>query len=166
MKTVCSFCNTLVRPGESHDAPVTHGVCKSCYARFVARYGIDVNKYVSLLDVPVLIVDDDVTVLDANTPARELAGKPGSRILGSRAGTVFECRYSHLPGGRGRSIHCSGCAIRISVRETRETGQPVVDRPAILNRQGKKQDEQIHLLISTLKEGNVICLSIRSPGAG
>jgi len=163
MKTVCSFCNTLVRPGESRDSPVTHGICKACYTRFTARYGIDISKYVSLLDVPVLIVDDDVTVLDANAPARELAKKPAGRILGSRAGTVFECRYSHLPGGCGRSIHCSGCAIRISVRETWETGQPVVDRPAILNRQSG-EDGRIHFLVSTRKEGSAVLLFIRSAG--
>nr|WP_320160854.1 hypothetical protein [uncultured Methanoregula sp.] len=166
MTTVCSFCNSMVRPGERTDSPVSHGVCKSCYARFVARYGIDLKKYISLLGVPVLIVDNDVTVLEANTSARELAAKPGGEILGKRAGTVYECKYSHLPGGCGRSIHCSGCAIRISVTETWTSGQPVTRRPAVLNHESNGDEKEIHFFVSTRKEGDAVLLAIEPPGDG
>jgi hypothetical protein len=166
MTTVCSFCNTTVRPGETRDAPVTHGICKTCYARFRSRHGIEINRYVALLDVPVLIVDNDVTVLDVNIPARQLAEKPESAILGSRAGTVYECRYSHLPGGCGRSVHCSGCAIRISVTETWETGRPVLRRPAVLRRGSAESGETIHFFVSTWKGENAVVLAIEPASAG
>ena len=158
MITVCAFCNTVIHPGTSPDDPVSHGVCRSCSDHFLATHGIDLSRYLQMLNAPVLLVGSNVDILAANSEALRLIGKPAEKIPGNLAGKVFECRYSRLPGGCGQTIHCSGCAIRRSVHETWETGRPVVRCPAILNRLESGRNEEIHFYVSTRKEGGIVLL--------
>ncbi|MGA8244295.1 MAG: hypothetical protein WB811_05170, partial [Methanoregula sp.] len=60
MRTICSFCNTTIRPGASPDEPASHGVCKSCYEQILTRYRLNIRKFLDMLDAPVLLVDNDV----------------------------------------------------------------------------------------------------------
>ena len=163
MKTICSFCNTVISPGTSPDDPVSHGVCKSCYNRILASHGFNIRKFLDLLDAPVFLVDADVNVLAANTLAIKTAKKPIVQINGNICGKVLECINANLAGGCGKTLFCPDCTIRNSVDETYATGQVVTRRPAVLNRRCGDNHETINFLVSTRKDGDVVLLRLE-PG--
>jgi hypothetical protein len=165
MKTVCSFCSCIISPGTSPGEPVSHGVCKSCYDMILARHGFNVRKFLDLLDTPVLLVDDDTRILEANSFALKIVNQPIEHIQGKLGGNILECINAFLPEGCGKTPFCSDCPIRISVNETYATGHAVTRRPAHLCRKIKDTKEHLHLLVSTRKAGNVVLLQLEPDGA-
>jgi hypothetical protein len=75
-------------------------------------------------------------------------------------GDVFECAYARLPGGCGRTAHCSGCTIRQTVMDTVRTGQGHLRAPAYLNRATPDGVQRIPLTISTERVGDFVLLRI------
>ena len=104
MKIVCSFCNTEIRPGTTPDAPVSHGVCTSCYDRILASRRFNIRKFLNMLDAPVFLVDDDVNILAANTLALTTVKKPVALVQGIICGKVLDCINAYLPPGCGKTI--------------------------------------------------------------
>jgi hypothetical protein len=160
MRTVCSFCGTVIRPGKSLLDPVNHGVCESCYTSILTRYRFNVQKFLNLLDAPVFLVDADVNILAANTLAVAAANKPVALVKGNLCGKVLECINALLPGGCGMTPFCPDCVIRMSVNETYASGKPVTCRPATLIRKIRDTEEKVHLLISTQKDGGIVLLRL------
>jgi len=158
MKTICSFCDTIIRPGTSPGDPVSHGVCKPCYDQILAKHGFNVRKFLDLLNAPVFLVDEDVNILAANTLAITTVKKPVAQVQGKIGGKVLECINAFLPEGCGKTPFCPDCPVRASVNETYATGQAVTRRPATLCRKAGNTDEKIRLFISTRKDGNVVLL--------
>ena len=115
MKKVCSFCDTVMDPGSSPDEPVSHGICKTCYDRMLRENGLNVMKFLNLMDVPVFLVDHDVNIIEANSRARAFVGKPDSQIRGIICGTVLDCINACMPEGCGKTPFCPDCNIRNSV---------------------------------------------------
>lgn len=160
MKTICSFCSTVVRPGTTPDDPVSHGVCPSCLARIRSHYGLDARKFLDLLDVPVFLVDRDVNILAANSLALTGLKKNIEMIQGKLCGTVLECINACLPEGCGKTPSCPDCTIRAAVNETWTTGQPVNWRPAVFRRRTNGTEETVSLRVSTQKDGNIVLLRL------
>jgi hypothetical protein len=161
--TICSFCDTILEPGKLPDEPVSHGICRPCYERFILQYGFNVRKFLNLLDAPVLLVDSDVRILEANTLAQGILQKPVARVRGELGGRVMECVNAFLDGGCGKTEFCPDCPIRASVNETYTSGRPVSRRPASLCRRVENGVEKMDLLVSTRREGNVVLLRIEPP---
>ncbi len=68
---------------------------------------------------PVMAVDEDVQILDANTAAFEMLGSDPGRFLSRRAGEVLQCIHSQeTPGGCGHGVACKDCVVRNSVGES------------------------------------------------
>jgi hypothetical protein len=67
-----------------------------------------------------------VRVISANRPALLALKKGHSDIEDRLGGEVIECEHSHLPGGCGKTVHCTGCQIRGSVNQTLATGEPLL----------------------------------------
>ena len=160
MRTVCSFCETIISPGTSPDEPVSHGVCRSCYDRILANHGFSIRKFLDMLDAPVFLVDDDVNILAANHLALTTVKKPVSQVIGIICGTVLECINSCLPEGCGKTKSCPDCTIRNSVNETYTTGHAVTRRPALLIRKVSDAEEKVRLLVSTRKDGDIVLLRL------
>lgn len=160
MKIVCSFCNTVIRPGSTPDAPVSHGVCTSCYDRILASHGFNIRKFLNMLDAPVFLVDDDVNILAANTLALSTVKKPVALVQGIICGKVLECINAYLPPGCGKTTFCPDCTIRTTVNETYETGQGVTRRPANFGRKASETSEEVRLLVSTRKDGDIVLLRL------
>jgi len=161
MKTVCSFCDTVINPGTSSGDPVSHGVCSVCYDRILNEFGFNVKHFLDQLDVPVFIVDSDVNILAANTLALELAGQPMEKIRGNLCGEALKCINAVRPKGCGKTEYCPDCGIRSAVHETFTTGKPLVSRSAILVRRASETIEKIPFLVSTWKQGNVVLLRLQ-----
>ena len=160
MKTICSFCNTIINPGTSPDDPVSHGVCQPCYKRIITQYGLDVQKFLNMLEAPVFLVDDDVNILAANTLAIAAIKKPVEMVSGKLCGNVIECVNSLLPGGCGKTPLCPDCGIRSSVNETYRTGKEIIRHPAVIIRRIEGIDETLHILVTTKKDGDVVLLRL------
>ena len=85
-------------------------------------------------------------------------------LRGLRAGDVFECANARLPGGCGRTIHCSGCTLRRTVTDTFTTGRSHVRVPAYLRRRRDEDAGAVSLLITTEKVGGVVLLRVDHVG--
>jgi hypothetical protein len=167
MRRICSSCGKLLgeKPadGYSSDA-VTHGLCETCAFHFLAEAGLPLNEYIEGLTAPVVVVAPDGTIGNANVKACNLLGKTPEEIEGFKGGDVFECEYAMLPGGCGKTIHCSGCTIRNTVVDTLQTGTSHIRVPAYLNQYSPDGSRRIRFLISTIKTGGVVFLRIDEVG--
>ncbi|MFW5946844.1 MAG: hypothetical protein ACOCUW_00015 [Gemmatimonadota bacterium] len=168
MQRLCAWCGAdLGTPAESRlSGAVGHGICAACYAELDADAGIPIAELLASMEEPVLLVDAEHTIGMANRAALELTderdatGAPDG-VLGERPGTVFECENAYLPGGCGRTIHCSGCAIRRAVACTCRTGEPQLDVPATLRVARDPTVVDAKLRISTVGLGDRVMLRVR-----
>lgn len=163
MKRICAWCNEELGsplPDADHHEVITHGICEACVDTFFSGTGTTLHNFLDSLDVPVVIVNDDVAISAANSAALALLGKEATDVVGNRGGDVFECVFAALPQGCGKTIHCSGCMIRDTVLDTYRTGTSHLKCPATLNRRAGGQAEHIDLLISTEKLHDVVLLRI------
>lgn len=163
MKQICAWCGKdlgKTEAGQEEQEVITHGICKDCAYHLFAQAGMPLLEYLDGLGVPVVVVDDEGTVKTANEQARTLLQKDLSEIEGYKGGDVFECPYAKLPEGCGRTVHCSGCAIRQTVTNTFQTGQSCQSVPADLNHEAGEGIAQTRLLISTQKVRDVVLLRI------
>jgi hypothetical protein len=134
MRTICAWCQVELHAGSgAHPNEVSHGICEACRRRFEAALpdpeGLD--GFLDRLEVPVLVVDDDVVVLAANRAAQATLRKDLSSLRGFRGGDVLECVSSRLPGGCGRQASCSACKVRNTVLATHRDGQSRHDVTAL-----------------------------------
>ena len=156
----CAMCHKSIAPGTVARRAITSSVCDECFRHLEARSGMPLLDFLNGLGVPVLVADIDGVVQVANKHLLELVGKGLPQVRGQRGGDVFECAYAHLPEGCGRTVHCSGCAIRRAVTETFITGKSLHKVPAYLNRGVVTQFLQLGLLISTEKAWGMVLLRI------
>jgi len=154
----CARCGKAVAPegGARVEKRIVADLCDTC--RQSVRF--DLLSYLNTLDVPVVAVDPDVVVKIANDRANALFGKQEGGVLERRGGDVFECAYARLPGGCGKTLHCSACTIRFCVQETSRSGQPRIRVPAYLCQGGPGDEHEISMHISTEKIGDLVLLRI------
>lgn len=163
MKVICCGCGTSLsdKPSTVNDEDaVSHGLCGPCGLNFVAQMGLPLDEYLESLDVPVVTVTADGIIGAGNELVVELLGKSSADINGLPGGDVFECQNARLPGGCGRTIHCSGCTVRNTVMETARTGKARRNVPAYLDQGVDGVSRMAELLISTEMKGGVILLRI------
>lgn len=144
----------------------SHGICDQCSQSLIAAEGRPLQEFLDSLGFPVTLVSGNVEVVAANTAARILAGKDDEDLAGRLLGEVFECVYSHRPGGCGRTIHCSGCAIRRTVTATYRTGLAHRRVPATFTC-GREEAALTHdFYISTEKVDDRVLLFFDFPSEG
>ncbi|MDX1674507.1 MAG: PAS domain-containing protein [Longimicrobiales bacterium] len=163
MQRVCAWCgNDLDDPGVRHepDAGISHGVCPTCYDRLTDGMGIPILEFLDSLDQPAFLMDADHTIGMANAEALELFGRRAGQVVGRRTGEVFDCENAHLPGGCGRTIHCSGCTIRQAVARTHLSGEPQLGVPATLRVIRDAAIADAELSISTIRVGDRVLLRV------
>ena len=164
-RTTCAMCHEGMPPETIALRAITGRICTECLGRFGARAGVPLLDFLDLLGVPVLVTDSDVVATLANKPLLALLGKSLSQVKGQRGGDVFECAYARLPEGCGKTVHCSGCAIRRAVTETFTTGKSLRNVPAYLNRDMVTQFLQLGLVISTEKVWGMVLLRVDHIGS-
>lgn len=136
-------------------------LCSRCSESFVFQMGVPLQTFLDRLPAPIFVVSDDVVVQAANRLGYDLLHKGADQVLQKLGGVVFECAYAQLPEGCGRTVHCSGCAIRRSVYHTWETGEHLNNVRATLYCGDPGAAENVSLLISTEKMGDVVLLMVR-----
>ena len=164
MRRLCAWCGTRIEGSAVDDSLVcetSHGICSACSERFVSQDGVSLQCYIDSIEIPILLVDSNTGILATNTRACELLGK-GNRndIINQLIGPVFDCAHALLPEGCGRTVHCSGCAIRRSVIATFNTGRPQISVPATLSLRDSEQPPDIVFRISTLKIKELVVMRV------
>ncbi len=163
MLQICAWCKKpigTVQKSVHAEEAVSHGICKSCVDNLTFQLGVPLARYLDAFPEPILVTTGDVRVRAANSAALRLLGKPVAALEHQLGGDVFECAYARLPEGCGRTIHCSGCAIRRAVTETFRTGKPCYRVPAMLNRENPDHPDAISLHITTVKIEDTVLLRI------
>jgi PAS domain-containing protein len=157
---VCAWCHKEL-PALPDDSDLTsHGICETCADTLISNNAVPLEQYLDKLPEPVLVVDSDVTVSFLNRAAQALTGKAPESALHRRGGEVFECVYAQHPEGCGRTIHCSGCAIRHAIATTHQTGEPNVVIPATLKKGDPDDPRSATLTITTVKRGDLVILRL------
>jgi PAS domain-containing protein len=152
------------RPGATSGAPaglVTHGICPTCQQHFFAPRDRSLSGFLNSLDAPVVVVDRDVRILEANDTALRVMGKARTEVAGHLGGDVIECARARLPGGCGHTVHCTACTLRNTVHTTHATGQGVAGATAWMRLSGGPGEElaaTARVQISTEKVGDVVVL--------
>lgn len=160
MRRVCAWCGTEMGGDITGDGLVTHGICLACADKLFSSEPVSLQHIIDRFEMPVMVVDGDVTVALLNERAQETLGITSEQAEHRRGGDVFDCVYSHLPGGCGRTIHCAGCALRRAVTTTYETGEPQVRVPATLTKSGPDDPSSVTLTITTVKKDEMVIVKL------
>ena len=154
LQSQCSWCGVEIPPVAGQ------GACARCAADLAADSGMPIQTIIDRFPFPVLVVDEDVTVTVLNRRGREILGVPPSHGERRRGGELFGCVHSLLPGGCGRSIHCSGCALRRAVAATYQSRQDQVHVPATLKTGQAGDPANVSLTFTTSLRGNAVLVKI------
>ena len=163
MTKICAWCSKSMggsRSETSSDPIISHGICEKCANELFITLGDDLKEFLDSLNEPVVVVDSDVCVKTANNQAQSFLNKKLLKIVGYKGGNVFECANATLPGGCGKTIHCSGCTIRRTITDTFQSGKSHLKVPAFLHRGIPEESLVVSMLISTEKVENVVLLRI------
>jgi PAS domain-containing protein len=120
MRAICAWCNADLgpRPDTSSDGhDITHSICDTCAHRlFDAPHptappprtlAASVRRFLNSLTGPVIAVDENVRVIDANDAALATLGTTRTRAIGALGGDVIACANASLAGGCGQTAHCA-----------------------------------------------------------
>lgn len=161
MARTCGWCGTAIAEGGD---PRGSGLCPACTVRLEPDQKVSVQEIIDPIPAPVLVVDDDIAVSLLNQRGREVLGLGPERARGRRAGELFRCIHDLEPGGCGRTIHCSGCALRRVVTAVCQSGEPQFDVPATLRVGDPDRPEAVAMTVSAFKRGEVVMVKIDRGG--
>jgi PAS domain-containing protein len=78
------------------------------------------------IPIPVLVVDEDVSILEYNQAAAQLLGSDKQTVLYRRGGEVLHCIHAaESLRGCGRGAACADCVVREAVRSAAQGRQTV-----------------------------------------
>lgn len=158
MSTVCAWCDRVL--SEDDEPLVTHDICPNCAGdlRFIPE---SFDRFLNGLPAPVVVVDGEGRVIAANKSAGLLLRvEPWDMAAGKLCGEVLSCVHAQLPGGCGRTVHCSGCAIRHAFEHTAATGEPVRDAHAFAHRRTPDAVVDQAYLVSTERLGPLVLVQM------
>lgn len=107
------------------------------------------QRILDALPVPVLVVDDDVSIVDYNATAAKLLQTDCSAALRRRGGEVLHCLHAiKSPDGCGHARPCQDCVIRKSVGIA-IAGKEVRQHKAIMELQTPDGIAKVNMLVTT-----------------
>ena len=155
----CAWCGKTSAGSNGGSHPITHGICPSCADDF-EHPSVVLADLLDEFPEPIFLVDSNARVQAANRAACQALGKPERQVEGRLGGEVIDCAYAELPGGCGKTVHCDGCTIRNSVKQTWSTGiahcAVTAERPIA----GRTGTSRRRFVISTEKFGKGVLLRI------
>ena len=125
MKTVCAWCKKVMKEGSPSERDIiSHGICENC-SKVVTNFNFtDLKTFLDTIKAPILLANENVTILSANEKAMQALGKSQNKLEHLLGGEVMDCKYSELPGGCGHTNKCTACTLRSAVEYTHKTGKP------------------------------------------
>lgn len=162
METICAWCRCAMGPEAPEAVPtgISHGICSDCSRRLLQEIPINLLSYLNQLDIPLILVSQNITATFANQKASRVLGIHGQDLLQKSMGSILFCAHAQSPEGCGRTEHCSGCTIRRCLRITHETGAPFVDVPIRIQQFINQIPQEQHLNLSTVLVGDMVILRV------
>jgi PAS domain-containing protein len=164
MNMTCIWCDREICDSGSQNTFSIHGICQNCSNNLIDHQGVDLYHYLDSLPAPVILVGRNVTVKYANSKAQAMLGKELSEIEGCPPGLVLECEYAQLPGGCGKTGHCTSCSLRKAILNTLETGKQFAKTLIYLQRGNEGDLQGKRLLISSRRSDDIVMLRIDEEG--
>lgn len=161
MDRICAWCLGTRSDAEGTDEEA-RGICRGCSEDLRYSRGSRLSSRLEGLVVPVLVVDREGIVQAANT--RAWSGLSPERFSDPRPGDFLGCAHASLPGGCGRTEHCSECAIRRAFTQTLETGLPVSRVPATVDG-GPGGSRAVDLELTAARVGGFVVLRVDRMGS-
>jgi nitrogen-specific signal transduction histidine kinase len=160
LKRVCAWCGDGISEDLDGDGLISHGICLPCADKLFFDQAVSLQTIIDKLPIPVLVMESDVTVSMLNRKAREILAVAPEQAAHRSRGDLFDCVYSNLPGGCGRTLHCAGCALRRAITATYETGEPQVLVPASMKKTDPDDPSAVTLTITTIKRDNLVIVKL------
>jgi len=162
MLVVCAWCGKRISGNSEPDGMLSHGICNDCAASHFRHYPVEQVNVLDQFHTPILIVGADGNIETANQAALDLLHKDRGEIKYQPGGNVFNCVYSALPEGCGKTIHCKSCTVRRTVEQVLKTGKPLFKIPATLKVMQQVDENDIACTISAEKVGEMVVLTIEN----
>ena len=168
MRKICAWCGKELEPPAgalASDARVSHGVCAECFGFLIRNDRRSLSSFLDRLPVPVLLLNEQRSVILANERARTVfpvAGAAGGTPVA--VGNMIECAHARLPQGCGGTVYCAACQVRRSVNLTFESGRPQTDVEAVRDVETGAGEVHQRIRFSTEKLGESVLLRLESPG--
>ena len=165
MKRQCAWCKKemgqVTSPSKSGSQEISHGICSACefHMRASSRT-MELNEYIEDFPHPIVIIDNDRVITNANKVARVALDQDFSSVEQLPAGKVLECKNSHLPGGCGKTVHCGTCNLRILIMDTYNLDKQYVDEQIIIEQTSENALRHLKMSVSSLKIDGVVYLRI------
>ncbi len=162
MKKICAWCGkSLESISIESDTffAVSHGMCEECVKSFFTEKGYALRPFLDSINEPIIVVEKNHRVRCANVHAEALLGRQIKSEQTVKFGDIVECENAHLPGGCGRTVHCSGCTIRLCIAETSQNGKKHVRVPATIKGDDRENPE-VSFFVSTEKAQEYIVLRL------
>jgi hypothetical protein len=161
MKIVCAWCKKNIgsTPFLAGNSQISHGLCEDCRIELEYNF-ISLEKFIDELNKPIMIVDKQALIQGANQITVKMLQKSKEAFKNQKPGDVIECKYANLSEGCGKTVHCSGCAIRNIVKKTYETGQSQIKVEAYHYLNTPIGYKHMRILLSSEKIGDHVLLQI------
>jgi len=169
VKIVCAWCSAVILDDPGSETRVSHGICPECLYTFSHTDGVGLHKIMANLDIPIVVMDKDAVVVDANNAAAKAMHCSVERMVRLRGGVVLDCENARTHGGCGKSNQCSACQFRNTIKATFSDGKQrhgVVSEHPLGNCNGQAV---LRLCFSAAKLGESVVITLEGrefvPGA-
>lgn len=150
----CQLC------GKPLDQKKSRGFCDECFSKILNNRDQLKEEIIDNIDLPVIVIDDNLNTFTANNSLLEFIDKSLSEVAGQLGGDVFNCKYTELEGGCGKTQFCDDCEIRNLVVKTLKEGVPCKEESVRLFLVMKGREIETMLSISTKIIENKVFLQI------
>jgi len=164
MKRVCAWCNKSMSPvktgGKAAAKLISHSICHDCSVNLDFQQGVPLKQYLDNLTMPIVAFDGNESLIGINSAAIEIYRGKAVIDLVEWQEKIYECAHATLPQGCEKTVHCSGCSIRMVASATFSSGKSSRNIPANLQNCCSDTKERAELLISADKIDTIVFLRI------
>ena len=121
---------------------------------------VNLRDVLNSIDIPILVTDGSVTLLQVNQKAERLLGDSAHKLEMPTIGIAVECRHAGMPESCGGGEHCAGCVLRQTIRDTCADGRPRYGVYSDLEVVVPPGTETKRFRFSTTKMGDAVVLAI------
>lgn len=114
------------------------------------------QSFIESIPVPIVILNSSLLPMCSNKAGMESFHLLDVELASSTLGEVVECENSRLPGGCGKTVHCSGCVLRRTVTDTYNTGRQSSMVPAKLT----TERGDVSYMVSAMKVGDCVVVKL------
>ena len=114
------------------------------------------QSFIESIPVPIVILNSSLLPMCSNKAGLESFHLLDVELAGSSLGEIVECENSKLPGGCGKTLHCSSCVLRRTVTETYDTGR----QSSMIHAKLTTDRGDVSYMVSAMKVGDCVVVKL------